>query len=744
MWNRLGFPRLLNRLGFKKRSGTSVVDVVYLLLLWVWLKVDSIAMFSRESLLSFSSAHKDALYDMLNREDLNWRKLQLHIARKLIATTEKNSLIRALVVDDSVKMRRGKKMPGVSCYFDHLTGRTVKGQQVLTLGLATQDRFVPLIREIFISASQATPLPAAFHDQRSALPPELPRIDVYLEPESCVCGQCHNEAKVINERITEELEIDITFRVKRYRPCKCISAYFGTWQHPKGNRTENSGQLAQKRHINPTERYNTGRYDPKAGDDGSFHPGMTTESVIMPKRLKRSTDINVLVWFCILLVASVWARADLPDFTGLIDAAKPAVVNITATSQAMAGEDPQAMFRQFFGTPFGAPVQPQTPQVSESMGSGFIISADGYILTNNHVVHGASKIMVKLWDRRVLEAKVIGTDSRADIALLKIRAQNLPVAKLGDPAHLKVGEWVLAIGAPFGFDYSVTQGIVSAKGRSLPNEAYVPFIQTDVPINPGNSGGPLINMQGQVVGINSQIYSRSGGYMGLSFAIPIDVAMNVVDQLKHHGKVERGYLGVEIQEVTKDLADVYGLNKAAGALVASIMPDTPAAKAGLKVGDVITAYDGQEIGLSSELPQQVGRALVGSKHHLTVVRAGKQMDIPFVVGALPAEGDDQANGGPQTNQGDIHHLGLYIRDLSAQEQQTLNVHGGVAVTQVYNGPAALAGIRSGDVILRLNNQDVKDVQSYLAIVRTLPVGKPIGMLINRQGNQAIVAITLQP
>ncbi len=464
----------------------------------------------------------------------------------------------------------------------------------------------------------------------------------------------------------------------------------------------------------------------------------------MPERLRRSVDIRGIAGFLILLVATMWARADLPDFTGLIETTKPAVVNITATSQAVAVEDPQAIFRQFFGTPFGTPVQPQTPQVSESMGSGFIISADGYILTNNHVVHGASKIMVKLWDRRVMEAKVIGTDSRADIALLKIKAKNLPVAQLGDPARLKVGEWVLAIGAPFGFDYSVTQGIVSAKGRSLPNEAYVPFIQTDVPINPGNSGGPLINMQGQVVGINSQIYSRSGGYMGLSFAIPIDVAMNVVDQLKSHGKVERGYLGVEIQEVTKDLADVYGLDKAAGALVASIMPDTPAAKAGLKVGDVITAYDGQEIGLSSELPQQVGRARVGSTHHLTVVRAGKKLDVPFVVGSLPAEGDDQSNGGPQTNQGDIHHLGLYIRDLSAQEKQSLNVQGGVAVTQVYNGPAALAGIRAGDVILRLNNRDVKDVQSYLAIVRNLPVGKPVGMLINRQGNQAIVAITLQP
>ncbi len=463
-----------------------------------------------------------------------------------------------------------------------------------------------------------------------------------------------------------------------------------------------------------------------------------------PDSQRLSVPYALLVLFFGFLLNFPGAWADLPDFTGLVESNKQAVVNITATSKAVSTQDPQALLRQFFGGQLG-PMQPQTPspQVTESLGSGFIISADGYILTNNHVVHGASKIMVKLSDRRELKAKVIGTDERADIALLKIEAHHLPVVKLGDPNQLKVGEWVVAIGAPFGFDYSVTQGIVSAKGRSLPNEAYVPFIQTDVPINPGNSGGPLINMRGEVVGINSQIYSRSGGYMGLSFAIPIDVAMDVVAQIKSHGKVERGYLGVEIQEVTKDLADVYGLPKAAGALVSNVVPDTPAAKAGLKSGDVITAYDAQEIGLSSELPQRVGRALVGSTHELTVVRSGKTIKIPFVVGALPDEGHDQGNAAAQ-QEGSSHHLGLYIRDLTPEEKQSLTIKGGVVVTQIFDGPAAQAGVRPGDVILRINHQDIKDVQSYLNTVRALPVSKPVELIVNRQNNQIILAITLEP
>ncbi len=454
---------------------------------------------------------------------------------------------------------------------------------------------------------------------------------------------------------------------------------------------------------------------------------------------------SVMSWYAmiVLVMWSSWAWADLPDFTGVVSSNAPAVVNITATSKTLANaQDPQALLRQFLGGQMlQQPNQPPVPQISESLGSGFIISKDGYILTNNHVVHGASKIMVKLEDRRELQAKVIGTDERADIALLKIEASNLPVVKLGNPDQLKVGQWVLAIGAPFGFDYSVTQGIVSAKGRSLSNESYVPFIQTDVAINPGNSGGPLINMQGEVVGINSQIYSRSGGFMGLSFAIPIDVAMEVVDQLKTSGKVERGYLGVGIQEVTKDLADVYGLPKAAGALVAKVLPDTPASRAGLKEGDVIVAFNGHEIGLATELPQQVGRAHVGSTQKLTIVRGGNTMVISFVVGDLPAEGDDNAQNNPSA-QGSGHHLGLYIRDLTPEEKQNLNVTGGVEVSQIYDGPAASAGVRAGDVILRLNHQNIGNVQDYLNIVRKLPVGKPVEMVINRQGNQAIVAITL--
>ncbi len=432
---------------------------------------------------------------------------------------------------------------------------------------------------------------------------------------------------------------------------------------------------------------------------------------------------------------------ELADFTHVAQASEPAVVNITATSKSMVqGMDPQAIFRQFFGG--GLPQQAPVPQISQSLGSGFIISSDGYILTNNHVVHGASKVIVKLSDRREYQAKVIGTDQRADIALLKIAAKDLPVVQIGNPDQLQVGQWVLAIGSPFGFDYTVTHGIISATSRALPNEAYVPFIQTDVPINPGNSGGPLINMQGQVVGINSQIYSRSGGFMGLSFAIPIDVAMEAAKQLKQHGKVRRGYLGVEIQEVTRDLATVYGLPKPAGALVAHVMPDSPAAHAGLKEGDVIIALNGHSIDHASELPQWVGRLPVDSTQSLSVVRAGKTIKLPVKIGLLPALGDDVGSGGGNdATQG--QHLGLQLRDLSPEEKQAIGV-AGVVVTQVVDGPAADAGVHIGDVIVRIDHHDIADVQAYTQAVQALPRNKPVELVINRQGNNLILAITLTP
>lgn len=454
------------------------------------------------------------------------------------------------------------------------------------------------------------------------------------------------------------------------------------------------------------------------------------------------------VWVSmVLLVMAVAAQAaDLPDFTRLVEDNNKAVVNISASTKAKqrvsagAGQqDIPEIFRRFLGEGFEFN-QPQ--QDKQSFGSGFIISADGYVLTNNHVVSDTDKVVVRLSDRRELEAEVVGTDARADIALLKVSAKDLPVVKIGVPEKLKVGEWVVAIGSPFGFDYSVTSGIVSAKSRALPNESYVPFIQTDVAINPGNSGGPLFNLAGEVVGINSQIYSRSGGFMGLSFAIPIDVAMEVVEQLKKNGKVERGYLGVVIQDVTKELADLYGLSKPQGALVAKVLPESPAEKAGLREGDVITHFAGKEVVLSSELPQLIGRAHVGSKQPLVVMREGKAKTLEFEIGALPADQDE--NGAPAKGSAkpDINRLGISIRDLTEQERQALKVSGGILVTQVTDGAAAEAGVRPGDVIIRLNRKDVVSVKSFVETARSLPVGKPVELVINRRGMPVIRPLTL--
>jgi len=457
-------------------------------------------------------------------------------------------------------------------------------------------------------------------------------------------------------------------------------------------------------------------------------------------------------WLAATLLFMAWmlaavAQAAVPDFTPLVDANAKAVVNISASTKArhvQMGQQQQQVpeiFKKFFGDDFGfAP----PPQDRESFGSGFIISKDGYVLTNNHVVQGADKVTVRLNDRRELVAEVVGTDATADVALLKIKADDLPIVTIGDPAKLKVGEWVLAIGSPFGFDYSVTAGIVSAKARALPGSSYTPFIQTDVAINPGNSGGPLINMNGEVVGINSQIYSRSGGFMGLSFSIPIDVAMDVVEQLKANGKVTRGYLGVMIQDVTKDLADAYGLPKPAGALVAKVLPDSPAVKAGLQEGDVIMAFDHQEIGLSSELPQLIGRAKVGQKYPLTIMRDHKQIDLPFLVAALPAdqEADNGSGKGGKSDKPDINRLGIAIRDLTDDEKAATKLDGGVVVEQVGDGAAADAGIVAGDVIARLNGKPTPTVAKFVAQAKELPVGQPVPVTIVRQNSPLILALRL--
>lgn len=465
--------------------------------------------------------------------------------------------------------------------------------------------------------------------------------------------------------------------------------------------------------------------------------------------MKEKQAKTVRTWLvgviCATGIQSSWAATAVMDFSDLVEKNAKAVVNISASTKAKKRNAQQLqqqqvpdIFRHFFGDQFQyAPPQRE----KQSFGSGFIISKEGYVLTNNHVVDHADKVIVKLNDRREVEAEVIGTDERTDVALLKIKADNLPVVEIGNPDKLKVGQPVLAIGSPFGFDYSATAGIVSAKSRALPNESYVPFIQTDVAINPGNSGGPLFNADGEVVGINSQIYSRSGGYMGLAFAIPIDVAMDVVDQLKDKGKVSRGYLGVVIQDIDRDLAEAYGLAKPAGALVAKVLPDTPAEKSGLKEGDVIIAFNGQDIGLSSELPQMIGRAKVGKKVPLTLLRDGKKMDIPFEVASLP---DDEEDSPEKAAEPDLNSLGVGLRNLNDQEKTQLKLEGGVLVLRLADdGAAADAGLRANDVIVRLNNQTIKDTQEFIKIAKKLPANKAVPIMIYRAGQPRILALRIE-
>jgi serine protease Do len=462
----------------------------------------------------------------------------------------------------------------------------------------------------------------------------------------------------------------------------------------------------------------------------------------------------------LLLLGQVMvAQAQLPDFTELAEQASPAVVNIStrqkAASAAASRGNPQPMpdleglppiFREFFER--SLPQQPRSPnggrqREAQSLGSGFIISADGYVLTNNHVVADADEIIVRLPDRSELEAKLVGADPRTDVALLKVEAQGLPTVKLGSSAALRVGEWVLAIGSPFGFDHSVTAGIVSAKGRSLPDENYVPFIQTDVAINPGNSGGPLFNLKGEVVGINSQIFTRSGGFMGLSFAIPIDVVMNVADQLKADGKVSRGWLGVVIQEVNKDLAESFGMEKPAGALVVQVVEDGPGARGGLRVGDVILSLNGQPINLSADLPHLVGGLKPGSQVNLELMRDGKRRTLALKIGSLPEDESllAEAGAGPGAAKSSSR-LGLVVEDLDSAQQKKLDVQGGVLVTDVKEGPAAAVGLRPGDVITHLNNQPVASAAAFTAQAKELPSQRSISMRVLRQGRASFITFKL--
>ncbi|QGZ30946.1 DegQ family serine endoprotease [Stutzerimonas stutzeri] len=443
------------------------------------------------------------------------------------------------------------------------------------------------------------------------------------------------------------------------------------------------------------------------------------------------------------------AHAQLPDFTPLVEDASPAVVNISTKQNTPVRGGPMQMpdlegippmFREFFER--GIPKQPDRRREAQSLGSGFIISEDGYILTNNHVVADADEIIVRLPDRSELQAKLVGADPRSDVALLKIDGDDLPIVKIGKSEALKAGEWVVAIGSPFGFDHTVTAGVVSATGRSLPNESYVPFIQTDVAINPGNSGGPLFNLEGEVVGINSQIFTRSGGFMGLSFAIPIDVAMDVANQLREDGKVSRGWLGVVIQEVNKDLAESFGLERPAGALVAQVMDGGPAAKGGLKVGDVILSLNGKAIDMSGDLPHLVGAMKPGSTARLEVVRDGDRQTLSIDIGALPEEGDLLASAGAGGTLLSDNRLGVSVAELTDAQRQALEINGGVVIREVGQGPAAMIGLRPGDVITHLNNQAIGSVKIFSQVVKALPKNRSVSMRVLREGRASFITFRL--
>ena len=455
----------------------------------------------------------------------------------------------------------------------------------------------------------------------------------------------------------------------------------------------------------------------------------------------------------IVAQAPLGTAGALPSFAQITAQNGPAVVNISVTGTARTGGeeetadgqpaarqrqaphiDPDDPFFEFFRR-FGMPGQPHNAP-THGQGSGFIVSADGLVLTNAHVVQGATDVTVKLTDRREFRAKVLGADPQTDVAVLKIDAKNLPVVRLGNTRDLQVGEWVLAIGSPYGFENSVTAGVVSAKGRSLPDDSMVPFIQTDVAVNPGNSGGPLFNARGEVVGINSQIYSRSGGYQGLSFAIPIELAAKVKDQIVATGRVEHAQLGVAVQEVNQAFAESFKLDKPEGALVASVNKGSPADKAGLEPGDVIRQVDGQPIVASGDLPAWVGQAQPGQKVHLSVWRQGKPLDLTATLGDASDKGIKQASNDNAVGKG---QLGLSLRPLDPQERRDAGVTEGLVIEDA-RGPAAAAGVQPGDVLLAINGAPAKDIAQVRAAMAK--AGKSVALLIERNGDKIFVPVRL--
>jgi serine protease Do len=463
----------------------------------------------------------------------------------------------------------------------------------------------------------------------------------------------------------------------------------------------------------------------------------------------------LLVWLFFCLPSALYAQArELPDFTDLAEKQGPTVVNISTTQMRERRSAPQVpnleeddplydFFRRFVPRPPGPGGQAPRDYESRSLGSGFIISSDGYVLTNAHVVDAADEITVSLTDKREFKARVIGADKRTDLALIKIDATGLPAVRMGDPNRLKVGEWVVAIGSPFGFASTVTAGIVSAKGRSLPQENFVPFIQTDVAINPGNSGGPLFNMRGEVVGINSQIYSRTGGFMGLSFAIPIDVAMEVQSQLRQYGRVSRGRIGVVIQEVSKELAESFGLPKPLGALVNAVEKGGPAEKAGVEAGDIITRFDGKPVASSSELPRIVGSTKPGSKASIELWRKGSVREITVTVGELPEDrvaARSERRGKPPEVA--ANRLGFVIVDLTAEQKRDLKVGGGVMIEEVRN--TRRADVRAGDVITAVTSKgqttEVKSAEQFNKVLAQLEPSTVLTLHVRRGESNLFVTV----
>ncbi len=452
---------------------------------------------------------------------------------------------------------------------------------------------------------------------------------------------------------------------------------------------------------------------------------------------------------CFTLTAADAAVSGLPDFSELVEASAAAVVNVSTTRQRSPVGEHNAkppfpipedspwfeFFEDFFGR-HGTP--PEVPYDPRSLGSGFVISRDGFVITNYHVVKDAEEIIVRLNDRRELAAEVIGTDVQTDTALLKVQAKDLPVAKLGSSEGLKPGQWVVAIGSPFGFEYSVTAGIVSALGRSLPSENYVPFIQTDVAVNPGNSGGPLFNLDGEVVGINSQIYSHTGGFMGVSFAIPIEVAMHVVRQLQEQGEVVRGWFGVYIQEVTRELSESFGMDKPQGALISGVMEDSPAQESGIQVGDVILEFDGREVESAGSLPPMVGQTRIGKQVKVKLLRDGDITEVKVTVGRLP---DDAGPAGHRGLERTV--LGLALVDLKHGERERIGLKdGAVRVTKVTLGPAKSAGVRGGDLLLAMDNQHFNDIDEFRKLISKMPRNQFITLLVMRDKRTRFLAMRI--